>query len=253
MTELAGQHALVLRPSPEGAELANALRRLGADALHFPTITIEALPAPPLPETAPDLLVFISPNAVRHGGTALAAAPQATVAAIGQGTAAALQAAGRAPTVVPEAGYTSEALLAHPALERVHGRTAWIVRGRGGRALLGETLRARGARVQFVEVYARRPARPAPTLSAHARRLLGADPPAWVVATSPETWRNLFELLGESTGVVRLVTSSDRVIQLAQRRTAAPETLRTRGPDNRAVIDALLQWARNRAAARDGS
>lgn len=252
MAELAGERALVLRPAPQGARLADELRALGAEALHFPTMTIEPLPTPELPAGAPELLVFISPNAVQHGTAVLQAAPASGVAAIGRGTAAALAEAGRPASILPESGYTSEALLAHPQLRRVQGRTVWIVRGRGGRALLGETLRARGARVSFVEVYARRLARPTPAQCRRARRLLTADPPAWVVATSPETWHNLFELLGSGTGVARLVSSSDRVIQLAEGREAAPETLRTPGPDNRAVIDTLLQWSRNRAAARDG-
>ncbi|WP_275576186.1 uroporphyrinogen-III synthase [Aquitalea magnusonii] len=60
----------------------------------------------------------------------------------------------------PTAGSDSEALLALPQLADVAGQHWLIVRGQGGRALLADTLCARGAQVSLAEVYQRVDGRP---------------------------------------------------------------------------------------------
>ena len=57
--------------------------------------------------------------------------------------------------VVPESGYSSEALLALPALKAVQGEKIIILRGGQGRDLLEHTLKARGANVDCCELYSR--------------------------------------------------------------------------------------------------
>ena len=57
--------------------------------------------------------------------------------------------------VVPESGYSSEALLALPALNTVQGEKIIIFRGGQGRDLLEHTLTARGASVDCCELYRR--------------------------------------------------------------------------------------------------
>ncbi|MGS9164769.1 uroporphyrinogen-III synthase, partial [Salmonella enterica subsp. enterica serovar Infantis] len=47
----------------------------------------------------------------------------------------------------------SEALLQLPELQNIAGNRALILRGNGGRELLGETLTALGAEVSFFECY----------------------------------------------------------------------------------------------------
>jgi uroporphyrinogen-III synthase len=56
---------------------------------------------------------------------------------------------------VPQAGYSSEALLALPALKAVQGEKIIIFRGGKGRDLLEHTLTARGANVDCCELYCR--------------------------------------------------------------------------------------------------
>ena len=78
-------------------------------------------------------------------------------AAVGQGTVKALAAHGVAGCVAPRERFDSEALLALPELAaaRVAGKRVAIFRGDGGRELLAETLRARGAAVDCVTCYRR--------------------------------------------------------------------------------------------------
>lgn len=57
--------------------------------------------------------------------------------------------------VVPESGYSSEALLALPALNTVQGEKIIIFRGGQGRDLLEHSLKMRGASVDCCELYRR--------------------------------------------------------------------------------------------------
>jgi uroporphyrinogen-III synthase len=61
--------------------------------------------------------------------------------------------------IAPAGQADSEALLALPEMAQLAGARVLILRGAGGRELLGETLAARGAQVEVAEVYRRvRPA-----------------------------------------------------------------------------------------------
>jgi uroporphyrinogen-III synthase len=84
-------------------------------------------------------------------------------------------------------------LLDLPALD-VAGRRIVIFRGEGGRELLGDTLVARGAQLEYAECYRR--SRPhldiAPLMRAWARHEVHA-----VVITSSEGLSNLFDMVGK--------------------------------------------------------
>jgi uroporphyrinogen-III synthase len=196
--DLAGRGVLVTRPVAQADELCRLIEAAGGRALRFPTVAIQP-PATPavaaglLAETW-DVIVFVSRNAVA-GALALAdvalRAHGGQLAAVGRATAAAMTAAGLAPSLVPESGFDSEALLALPALGRVAGMRVLIVRGEGGRALLGATLAERGADVVYAEVYRRaQPAPASPAELAQWRETLG-----FLTATSDEVLQNLLSLV----------------------------------------------------------
>jgi len=164
---LAGKTIVVTRPRAQAAPLAAAIAAAGGQPLLFPLLEISPATDPqPLAEAAGRLAdyalaVFISPNAVDHALPAilaLGAWPAATTpAAVGQGTVRALAAHGVAGCVAPSERFDSEALLALPELagERVSGKRVAIFRGDGGRELLADTLRERGATVDCIPCYSR--------------------------------------------------------------------------------------------------
>jgi len=93
------------------------------------------------------------PAILAHGGWPVSLKP----AAVGQGTARELAAKGVFGCVVPSERFDSEALLELPemAAESVNGRRVVIFRGDGGRELLADTLRERGASVDCITCYRR--------------------------------------------------------------------------------------------------
>ncbi|MFO1317460.1 MAG: uroporphyrinogen-III synthase [Burkholderiales bacterium] len=159
---LAGVGVLVTRPARQAAGLVAQLAALGARPLVFPAIVI----LPPADAAALerahaaldryDIAVFVSANAAEYGVPAAGRWPPTLRAfAPGPGTAAALAAAGVPGATIPATTFDSEGLLALPELADPAGQRVVIFRGDGGREHLGDTLRARGATVDYVGCYRR--------------------------------------------------------------------------------------------------
>jgi uroporphyrinogen-III synthase len=199
---LAGKAVLIARPRRQAQALAERIRAAGGEALVFPVLEIE--PVAPDAQAravlstlgAAHLAVFISANAVEHGLRLVRAAggwpATLTAVAVGAATASALRAQGVDRVLVPEHGADSEALLALPEMQSVGGQRIVIFRGVGGRELLADTLRSRGAQVAYVQCYRR--GKPALDVSPVTERLRTRTLHA-VVAASGEALANLVELL----------------------------------------------------------
>jgi uroporphyrinogen-III synthase len=132
----------------------------------------------------------------------------------------AVETAGRDVDIRPAGGFDSEHLLLESELEEVDGKVIRIVRGTGGRELLGDSLRQRGATVEYLAVYERRaPEIDAATTADIERRMTSGDIKA-VIVMSVETLTNLVSMLPESCreclGNTLLVTPAQRVIIEAQ-------------------------------------
>jgi uroporphyrinogen-III synthase len=247
--DLAGRGVLVTRPRAQAAVLCQLIADAGGRVIAFPTVEIEAagdkeVARAILAEPA-DLLIFTSRNAVHFAldlfpGGVLPSGP--LLAAVGKATAEALTSAGRAPDLVPTGRYDSESLLALTELQNIRGLRAIIVRGEGGRPVLGETLRVRGAEVAYAEVYIR-------TLpDVEVSELLAAweQKVQFVTATSGEILDNLLLLLGEA-GRARLLATplaviSERTRQDAEGRGFVRIALAERA-DDAALVQALCQLA----------
>ena len=202
---LAGRGIVVTRPAQQAAPLAARIRAAGGNPILFPVLEIvDTDNLGPLVDVIKrldeyQLAVFISPNAVVRAMTQLAACrpwpASLRVAAIGKGSVRELERFGITGVIAPDRQFDSEHLLDLPELLSVAGQRVVIFRGDGGRELLGETLTARGARVDYVECYRR--ARPqveaTPLLAAWEGHTLHA-----VTMTSSEGMRNLYEMVGES-------------------------------------------------------
>ena len=197
---LAGRGVLITRPAAQAENLCRLVSAAGGRPITFPTL--EILPACDVDSARAllaepwDLILFVSRNAVEHG---CALRPPkgfggALIGAVGRATAAALHEAGLPPELVPAAGFDSESLLALPELTDVAGRRVLIVRGEGGRALLGETLARRGADVHYAEVYRRS----VPAVEIGPQLSQWRAEVGFVTATSDEVLNNLLQMVGSA-------------------------------------------------------
>lgn len=200
---LAGRHVVVTRPTGQAAHFATALSEAGATPVLFPVLEIRDVEdKTPLADVAIrlegfDLAVFVSPNAIQRALAVVLrhrAWPAALrVAALGKSSERELARHGIRDVISPALRFDSEALLELPELVEVRGRRVVIFRGDGGREVLGDTLKARGASVEYVTCYRRgRPQLdPAPLLRLWEEGRLDA-----VTLTSSEGLRNFFDMVG---------------------------------------------------------
>lgn len=161
---LAGRTIAVTRPPEQATKLTAAIEAAGGVVISFPLLDIQALPdlsgfhhaITPLAQF--DWVIFISSNAVQHGMPLLkqvGVPPGLKFAAIGPTTAASLHGFGITQVLTPQERFDSESLLALDAFHNMQGQRVLIVRGVGGREVLAETLKQRGAEVVFGECYRR--------------------------------------------------------------------------------------------------
>ncbi len=199
---LAGRGIVVTRPAHQAANLAEAIHGAGGRALLFPAIEIADIDNARQLDALIDRLdefdraIFVSPNAVYKAMSLIKARralpPRLKFAAVGRSSVRELEKFGIVEVAAP-VQFDSEALLALPEFSNVAGQHVVIFRGTGGRELIGDTLAARGASVDYAECYRRlRPrADAAPLLEAWERSELHA-----VTVTSSEGLRNFCALIG---------------------------------------------------------
>jgi uroporphyrinogen-III synthase len=165
---LNGKKIMVTRPVHQAASLVKLFSEQGGECIVLPVIQIEQCDiSAAMKEVLSaleviDFAIFISPNAVEFGFQQLLARGEIPdtlkLVTIGQASAEKVrQKIGRLPDIYPTEQYNSEALLALDAMQSdaINQKKVVIFRGRGGRELLAETLRERGARVNYIEVYQR--------------------------------------------------------------------------------------------------
>lgn len=165
--DLNGVRVLVIRPAQQTKRLMDLIHSAGGEAVSLPVLAIKPPANPAVAKRLLDRLedfqasIFTSANAV-DGLFAICPnarfAPGAHVFAVGAATAAALLKHGIVAEQPPPSERSSEGLLRLAGLraEAVQQRPVLIVKGEGGRDLLQQELRGRGAQLSSVDVYRRR-------------------------------------------------------------------------------------------------
>ena len=248
---LTGVPVLVTRPGKAGESLCDAIAARNGRPILLPTIAIEAVdPGSTLGAPArADLAIFVSRAAVDFGVVIMQRSmpemPQ-TIIAVGEATATALARHGIAAVTPPAGASNSEGLLQLPQLqaEHIRQRRILVFRGQGGREHLAEGLRQRGAEVQYVEVYRRRPL---VADIAAAVAAAGGQRPQVMVATSVEVLAALADSIHAQRqdwlSALPLVTLSERIAEEAARLGFTGPVWLARDPCEEAILDALTEWA----------
>jgi uroporphyrinogen-III synthase len=162
---------LVTRPEGQADRLIGALEQCGYQVLHRPLMAIQPVAAdsPAARATRSCMLdldlyqqvIAISANAARQGLAWLDEFwPQPPLGlnwyGVGPASVEPLREFGL-DAQCPASRYDSEGLLALAALQQIAEQRILIWRGVGGRETLASELRARGARVDYAELYERQP------------------------------------------------------------------------------------------------
>jgi len=162
-------NVLLTRPALQAVKLRKRIEALGGGVLSLPLLEIDPILDKPSIERVKtkimgldqyEAALFISTNAASLGMKWISQYwPQLPVGleayAVGPSTAEILQQFPW-PVHFSSTGVTSEHLLELPGLQGISGKRVALFRGQGGRELLAETLRERGARVDYIELYQRR-------------------------------------------------------------------------------------------------
>lgn len=248
---LNGLSVLITRPLDQGQSLAAAIQESGGRSVLFPLIRIS--PIDNLDVTAEirsrvskldqyDLAIFISTNAVKYGLQWLAKlqthfSENTQVFAIGPTTAQALNSAG-VDVHFSVAGMQSEDLLDLPELQQISGKRIALFRGIGGRELLADTLRQRGAVVDYIETYVRQVEKHKPE---DLEKVIKNEGINVISVTSGQILESLCQLVDigkEWVHQVPLLVPSERIREKAL---AAGFNLvvNTRGADDESILSGL--------------
>lgn len=257
---LDGAGVLVTRPEHQSAELKTAIEIAGGRAILFPALDIvphtaeqieQALEALP----TPDIVLFVSANAVRHGLAAITA-DNVQIGAIGPATALALKAAGSYASISSTRGADSEHLLDTEALADVAGKNVIIVRGSAGRERLAKTLRQRGASVNYLSVYQRQTHTPSQESLQKLEKFWREGQIDAVVVMSIASLDSLLEILPPSCSDLlrktRLVAPSARVIQTALERFPGIDCCLSQAPGATDITAALIESLQAKSDTKHG-
>ncbi len=242
---LAGRTIVVTRVSEQSGGLAETLRAAGAEVLEVPTISVAdpdddgaALRVAVANLAAYEWVVVTSVNGAERFADALGAdalPPGVSVAAIGPGTADALQRRGLAVDLVPER-FVAEGLLASFPAPRRSGRVL-LAQADAARPVLAQGLRSAGWTVDAVVAYRTVPTSPPAALVGAA-----ADADA-ITFTSASTVASWLAVAGPSSTPPKVVCIGPVTADAARRgglavtRVAEPHSLL-------GLVDAVMAlWA----------
>jgi uroporphyrinogen III methyltransferase / synthase len=243
---LFGRRVVVTRARAQASGLAGRLRELGAEVVELPSIRVESrIDSEPVRKAVNDLhsyalVCLTSANGVRllfeamsEAGLDARALANATVAAIGPGTADELAAHGIRADVVPEES-VAEGLVAALSEVPVKGKPVLVARASEGRDVLPEALRERGAAVDVVALYETVAEATEPEAVEAATR---AD---YVTFTSSSTVRNLVAVLDGRLATRTRIVSIGPITSEAARESGLQVDVEAQRHDIDGLVEALL-------------
>jgi uroporphyrinogen III methyltransferase/synthase len=249
---LFGRRVVVTRARAQASGLAATLAGLGADVIELPAIRV--VPRIDSAEVSDAvgaihsyaLVCLTSPNGVRLLFDALEAAgldaralANATVAAIGPGTARALAARGIRADVVPERS-VAEALVESLEAVDVTDRPVLVARAADARDVLPDALRERRAKVDVVALYETVAEEPDP------EAVEAASSADYVTFTSSSTVRNFVAAIGGGFPERARVASIGPVTSEAAREAGLTVDVEAESHDLDGLVEALLADATSR-------
>lgn len=243
---------LVTRPAHQNQTLNKILLQAGFRIINFPTIAINAASATAILKALPDYIqqfnvaLFVSRNAVDFSFKYLdaAALPSSLqLGVIGKGTCQALKKHGLESHIISADNYNSEGLLASKLLLQVKGKRVLILRGQQGRNLLGDTLRERGADVEYCEVYRRA----LPEYTPDYFEKLSKDYfPDIAIFTSAEGLNNGLQLLDEVQAdrlrCIPWLLISERMRETARDLRHNADIIIAHSASDEGIVQALVEW-----------
>lgn len=252
MTSLGGIGVLITRPDHQSGELAALVEKAGGIPVLLPTIDIRPTgdDSEKLAELRSagdiDVAIFVSSNAVNYGQALLEelGANKVRLACVGPSTARCMKHLGHPPDLVPAQGFNSEALLSEPDLRDMTGKSVVIVRGEGGRELLGQSLRQRDGTVTYIETYRRVCPQPATGEIMNIESRWDSGGISVVTIYSVTALENLMAMLSDDGQRLlresQIVTISDRIAKKARQLGIAQPALIASAPDDHAVVEMML-------------
>lgn len=242
---------VVTRPEQQAQTLCSTLSSLGAQVFSSPTIVIKpventiAIEEPIKQLTDYDLAIFISQNAVIYSLSLIRKYwptwPSSTkVASVGNTTADLLRSKNLPVDFCPKNEFSSEGLLDLPDLQSLSGKKIILFKGEGGRELLAETFRHRGAKVTEVPVYRRE------MPQTRLQFLLPERKIDIIICTSKDGLQNLASLVDvqhrPSLLNMRLLVISERMsVQAKQLGFVKPPLIADNATDT-AIVEELVTW-----------
>ena len=208
---LTGIGIAITRPIDQAKKLVKLIENAGGLPILFPLIAITPLNDYSEFEAVIneidgfDWAIFISSNAVQNGMPRLVKhgiPANLKFAAIGPVTASELNTFGIKQVLTPQNRFDSEALLALSEMQNMQGKKIMLFRGIGGRDVLGDTLKSRGAQVTFAECYQR--VNPQTNCDLLAQ-LYSEKKLHGIVVTSSEAMRYLLDLTGNSDWLKQVI------------------------------------------------
>ncbi len=222
LTLLSNKTILITRPVGREKYLCYLVKQAGGFVIHYPVFNIQ----PPSSSEIEQLkhlcnqlhnftiAIFISPTAVEQSQIYFPVLPaHLTVISIGSKTTETLKKQ-NIRVDIEASEHNTESLLQAAEFQKpqIQGQRILIFRGTGGRALLGDTLKCRGAQIRYVETYKREIPVHSPLTEQQIKKLDA------ITISSNEGLNNLISLM-QGPGLlvdIPLVLPSERTATLAR-------------------------------------